>query len=364
MTGHIRQRSPGSFEIRYAVDGKRKTATVRGTKRDAEKELRRLLRQVDLGEHADAGQMTTGAWLTQWLGLVEETLAPQSHDRYETIIRCHLAPALGDVPLAKLAANHIAAAYAGLRMAPSTRRLIHRVLVAALARAVELSMIPRNPANVLRRRLPRVEATEMAVLTAEQVRRLLDAVGPGEDLHAPVLLALATGARRGECLALCWRNVNLDAGTVLISESTEKRTGQPARAKAPKNNRSRTVTLPSLAVAALRARKLAQAQELLRLGVRQDGSTLVCTRADGQVPSPVGLTIAFRRLMATLDLPNIHFHSLRHTHATQLLAAGVHPKVAQERLGHSTVALTIDLYSHVSEGMQRDAADKLDRLLG
>jgi integrase len=367
MTGHVRARSLGSFEIRYSLGvdpatGRRKTATatVKGSRKDAERELRRLLRQVDLGEHAKAGPMTTGAWLTQWLGLVEETLAPQSYLRYSSVIRCRLAPTIGDVLLAKLTPAHIAEAYAGMTMlAPRTRHLIHRVLVAALGRAVELQLLARNPAGAFRHRLPRIEATEMAVLTAEQIQLVLEAaVDTG--LHTPILLALATGARRGECLALRWRNVNLDAGTVLISESMEQRGGQ---AKAPKNNRSRTVTLPAFAVTALRARKVVQAEELLRLGVRQNGDTMVCARADGTAPSPDVTTEGFHRLAAKLGLP-VHFHSLRHSHATLLLAAGVHPKVAQERLGHSTVALTIDLYSHVSEGMQRDAADKLDKLLG
>jgi integrase len=378
MTGHVRQRSPGSWEIRYSAgpdpSGKRKTATatVRGSRKDAEKELRRLLHSVDAGAHVDPSRMTARDWFAAWLTEVRPAVAQRSHQRYEETVRLYLAPALGNVPVAKLTAAHVQRAYnawgVGGRgdgraggLSPSARRYCHKILRMALSRAVELQLITRNPCDVFRRRLPRSERREMVILSPSQSRQLLDAAGP---LYMPILLALTTGARRGEVLGLRWCNVELGdgGGLIRIVESLEQ-VGGELRSVAPKGGKVRSVTLPSFVIAELRQRKLRQAETLLRLGVSQAGDTRLCVRDDGQVPTPGGLTAAFRRLIRSIEgFPQIHFHSLRHTHATELLASGVHPKVASERLGHATIAMTLDLYSHVTESMQVDAAAKIDAI--
>ena len=378
-TGHIRERSPGSFEIRYNLGtdpatGRRKiaTATVRGSRKDAEKELRRLLRSVDTGEHVDPTRMTVRQWLTTWLGTVRQEIAPSSHHRYSIIVYQHLVPALGNLPITKLSPAHIQSFYNDLTttgrrddrpgpLAPRTRQHIHRVLSAALARAVEQQVIVRNPADVFKRRLPKVERKEMVALTSEQSAALLDATRP-TPLYLPIMLALATGMRRGEILALRWRNVDLDRGIVRATESLEQPKGG-LRFNPPKSGRARVITLPSFAADELRERKRTQAEQLLKVGIRQSGNTLVCARPDGQPTTPLGLSNMFFKFVrkgAVHDLPTLRFHDLRHTHATQLLMAGVHPRIAQERLGHSTVALTLDLYSHVTATMQEDAAAKID----
>jgi integrase len=376
-TGHIRERSPGSFELRYNLGtdpatGKRKTitATVRGWRKDAERELRRLLRSLDMGEHVDPNRITVRAWLAMWLDAVRAEVAPKTHERYGEIVNHFLVPALGNLQLSKLAPAHIQEAYNGWAsggrrdgksggLSPRTRRHIHRILSAALARAVEQQLIARNPCDVFRKRLPKVERREMAILTAEQSARLLDAVMHSH-IYWPTLIALSTGARRGEVLAIRWRNVDLDRGTVRIVESLEQ-TKTGLRFKSPKTDRARAVTVPSFAIEEMRRLKREQAESLLVLGVRQTGDTLVCARRDGAPLQPQSLTHEFPRFLSRLkDFPRVRFHDLRHSHATQLLLAGVHPKVAQERLGHSTVATTLDLYSHVTATMQEDAAGRLD----
>jgi integrase len=153
-------------------------------------------------------------------------------------------------------------------------------------------------------------------------------------------------------------NLDLDRGVVRIVESLEQTSGG-LRFKPPKSDRARAVTLPGFAVDELRRLRREQAESLLVLGVRQTGATLVCTQPNARPISPKVLTNYFARVAKRLGLP-IHFHSLRHTHATQLLLAGVHPKVAQERLGHATVAMTLDIYSHVTERLRDDAAVKID----
>jgi integrase len=376
-TGHIRQRSPDSFELRYSLrtdpaTGKRRvaTTTVRGSRKDAERELRRLLRTLDTGEHIDPNRITVKEWLASWLSAVRQEIAPKSFERYDEIVQNHLIPAFGNLQLSKLAPLHIQNVYSawavdgrrdrkGGPLSPQTRRHFHRILSAALSRAVEQQLIARNPCDVFKKRLPKVERREMTALNAEQSQQLL------EELHHtrvywPALIALTTGMRRGEILALRWRNVDLDRGNIRVVESLEQTKGG-LRAKAPKSEKARAITLPAFATDELRQLKRDQAEELLRLGVRQNGNTLVCARADGAPMQPRSLTHEFTRLVSRMtDIPRVRFHDLRHSHATQLLLAGVHPKVAQERLGHATISVTLDLYSHVTATMQEDAAAKID----
>jgi integrase len=376
-TGHIRERSSGSFELRYSLGtdpatGKRRivTATVRGTRKDAEKEMRRLLHVVDIGEHVDPTRMTVREWLTTWLTAVREEVSPKSHERYSEIVRNYLVPAIGALPITRLAPVHIQEAYTGWAsggrrdgkpggLSPQSRRHIHRVLRSALARAVEQQVIARNPADAFRKRMPKVERREMMTLSAEQSQSLLAAIRRTR-VYWPVLIALATGARRGEILALRWRNVDLDRGSLRVVESLEQ-TKAGLRFKSPKTEKARAITLPAFATDELRRLRTAQAEDLLALGVRQNGATLLCARADGEPMQPRSLTHEFTVMAARLKLnPRVRFHDLRHSHATQLLLAGVHPKIAQERLGHSTITTTLDLYSHVSETMQEDAAARID----
>jgi integrase len=181
-------------------------------------------------------------------------------------------------------------------------------------------------------------------------------------MHIPVVLAVLCGMRRGEIAALRWGGVDLGKGQVAIVESAEQ-TKAGIRYKSPKSGKGRTVALSATVVDELRQHRLRQAQELLRLGVRQNDNTFVCGREDGEPLQPNSLTIYWARLVAATSLPRVRFHDLRHAHATHMLANGVHPKVASERLGHSKVGITLDLYSHVLPGMQEDAAAKVDAAL-
>jgi integrase len=376
-TGHVRRRTPGSFELRYSLGtdpatGKRKTitTTVRGTRRDAEKELRRLLRTLDIGEHVDPTRMPVRDWLSAWLTAIKDEISPKTHERYTEIVGNFLIPELGAIPISKLAPAHIQAAYSkwatgGRRdgksggLSPLTRRYIHVILKSALARAVEQQVLARNPADVFTKRLPKVERKPMTTLSTDELERLLQST-KATRLYWPVLLAITTGMRRGEILALRWKNIDLERGVLRVVQSLEQ-TKAELRFKDTKTSRNRAITLPTFALEELRRLKLEQAEKLLALGIRQDGETLACCRADGAPLQPRSVTHLFSLLLVRLkDFPRMRFHDLRHSHATQLLADGVHPKVAQERLGHSTVSTTLDLYSHVTTTMQADAAARFD----
>jgi integrase len=351
MTGHIRPRGNG-FELRYRVPlptgGTRlKTETVKcGTKREAQKVLRERLTAIDKGQLISETNLTVDQWLASWLDGVRPSLAPRSYDRYFAIVQDYLVPAFRGIRLDRLAPVHIRDAYAkwayeGRRdgkpggLSASTRRYLHTIFRAALQDAVEMEAIARNPADVLTKKLPKRERREITVLDHEQSRILLEQAGP---LFVPILLAQATGARRGEILGLRWKNIDLNRGAIAIVEALEQ-TKDRVRVKSPKGDKTRTVTLPADAIAELSRIKREQAEALLRLGIRQTGETRVCTRADGSTLTPWILTRAYAPL---------------------LLEAGVHPKIAQERLGHSSINMTLDLYSHVSAAMQEDAATKID----
>lgn len=377
--GHIRRRGP-RWEVRVSAGtdpatGKRRivTATVPGTRRDAEKELRRRLKALDDGTPITPDKLTFGAWLNKWLALARPEVSPMTHKTYALAAQHYIEPHLGHIPLGKLSPVAIQEFYAKLAedgarvhgrpglLAPSTRRQVARILTVALNRAVETEMIARNPAIVLRRRTPKLERREPQVLTPAQSRALLDAAR-GDPLYPAILIAMATGCRRGEIAALRWSSIDVEKGEVAItSAAIEPRKGEVVIAS-PKGRKARRITLPATALAELRVWRTEQAEHLLRLGIRQTPDTFVCTRADGVTPSPSMLGTGFRRLAARLGFP-VHLHTLRHGHATHLLLAGVHPKVAQERLGHASVSLTLDVYSHVVERLRDDAAEKIDAII-
>ena len=381
-SGHIRSRSPGSWEIRYSLGvdqrtGKRRTATTtaRGSRKDAEKELRRLLRTVDEASHVDPSRTNVRQWLSEWLDAVADEVSPKTHERYAQIVNNFLAPELGNVVLTKLAPMHISGAYTKWQtegrldgrpggLAPRTRRHIHRILRSALARAVEQHRIPTNPADAFRHRLPKVERREMRTLTAEQSGRLLESI-KRRRLYWPCMVALSTGMRRGEILALRWKNVDLEHGVIRVVESLEQTKKLGLRFKSTKTEKAHAITLPKFAISELRRLRKEQAERLLLLGIRQTGETLVIGRVDGEPLAPNVLTQKFALAVKCLkDIPPVRFHDLRHSHATQLLLAGVHPKVCQERLGHAAISTTLDLYSHVTATMQEDAAQRMDEVLG
>ena len=310
--------------------------------------------------------------MERWLEHARSQVSPKTFERYCGVVRGNILPALGAVPITKLQPAQISEMYAkalhgGRRdgksggLSPASVLYMHRILKAALAVAVsEWRLLPWNPADPIK--APKVKRRAMRALNATETAALLEAVRPYR-LFIPVLLAVTSGLRRGEICALRWRSVDLSKAAQLAVVSSTEQTKAGIREKEPKSGRARTVSLTALAVEELRRHKIRQAEELLQLGLRQSDDMYVVAQADGHPLKPNSLTHEFVRFIAGTDLPKVRFHDLRHSHATQLLASGIHPKIAQERLGHATVAITLDLYSHVLPGMQADAASRVDEAL-
>ena len=229
------------------------------------------------------------------------------------------------------------------------------MLNVALKRARVLNLIPRNPVEDVSR--PTVPDREIQTLNDRQVATLLTAI-EGTRLYEPVFLALTTGLRRGEILGLRWGDLDLSRGTVTVQQSLEQ-TKAGLWFKSPKTRKGRrTVTLPGIAVAVLQEHRRRQAEEHMALGLGKPKT--VFTDVEGAPWPPDKLSRQFGNLVRKAGIGPTTFHGLQHTHLTNLLREGVHPKVASERAGHSSVATTLDLYSHAAENLQREAAEKVD----
>lgn len=229
-------------------------------------------------------------------------------------------------------------------------------MLTAMEEALKWDLVKKNPVAITRP--PKTERVAMTAYGARETADMLEALRPTR-MFIPALLAALCGLRRGEILALRWRHVDLKNAVLSIVESAEQ-VGTGVRYKETKSGRARTVALSSTVLEELRRHKAAQAEEQLKLGIRPDKDSFVVAQADSSPLKPISLTHEWTRQIGKTTLPQIRFHDLRHSHATQLLAAGVHPKIASERLGHSTVGITLDLYSHVMPGMQANAAEQVD----
>jgi integrase len=229
----------------------------------------------------------------------------------------------------------------------------------ALDQAVRWELLTRNPADAVDP--PKVERKTLQTYDLTQTADIIEAFRGGA-IFVPVLLAALCGLRRGEICALRWKNVDLDGAQMSIVESLEQ-TKAGLRFKSPKSGKGRTVALSQTVVAELRAYRAKRAKEMLRLGAGLSDDDLVIAHADGSQITPIYVSVNWSQSIAKTPLARLRFHDLRHAHATHMLANGVHPKVASERLGHSKIGITLDLYSHVIPGMQADAVAAVDDAL-
>jgi integrase len=331
------------------------------TEKAAKKAERQLLAAKDAGTYVPPSRLTVGEFLDQWLTGIKDGLAPRTWETYRGWVNNHLKREVGSIPLTKLTADEIRAAYGRLLdggrhkgeggLSRQSVLHCHRVLKEALKQAVLDNRIVRNPADGVKP--PKVERPEMTALDEGQTAALLDAA-EGTALHVPVVLAACTGMRLGEILGLRWEDVDLQGGTLSVRQAVQQTREKGVCFKQPKTAKSRrTVALPSLVVQVLRSHR------------EQTGRVagLVVCHEEGSPLSPTAFTKRFAALLKREGLPHVRFHDLRHSHATQLLRQGVNVKVVSERLGHSTISITLDTYSHVLPGMQEDAARGFDAAL-
>src|SRR6516162_2288634 len=374
MKGHVRERGKGNWyavlSMRDPQTGKRKVRFISlpnaNGKRDAQQALARIVTEINSGTYAEPDKTTLAQVLERWLAHIKTQVTPRTYGGYAERVRNNIIPALGATRLIKLLPEQISEAYSKALtsgrcdgkggLSPQTVKHIHVVLKQALAQARVWRAISHNPADLVKP--PKLARGEMQTVNTDQTAAMIEAAR-GTPIFIPILLGVLCGMRRGEICALRWRSIDLDAGRLSVVASARPGRGAIVE-KETKGGRGRAVTLPPMVVTELRRHRTEQAQRLLRLGVRLTDDHHVLTREDGTPAWPGWLTRNFREFMHRHRLPRIRLHDLRHSHATHLLAAGVHPKIAQERLGHSSISITLDTYSHVLPGMQDDAVAKVD----
>jgi integrase len=356
MTGHIRRRGKQSWELKLDIGndpatGKRRIRyhSFKGTKREASIELARLVSANAKGEYVDPSKLTVSEFVQRWLrDWAEANTSNKTITRYEQLLRKHVCSALGNLPIQKLRASHLQERYAALArggLADRTRLHVHRVIHRMLRHATQWGVVHQNVATLVD--APTVAAKEVNALSAADVRAVLERLR-GRSLFPIASLALATGMRRGELLGLRWQDVDLDGAKVRVERSLEQTTRGGLVFKAPKTRHGRrAITLPPSSVAELRAHWRAQQEQRLALGLgKAPDDAPVFATWDGSVRSPNGFTKEWSLAMSKAGLA-ITFHSLRHTHASTLIAAGLDVLTISRRLGHGSPTITLAVYGHL-----------------
>lgn len=381
MRGSVVKRGAGySVVIELSPDpatGKRRQKWHSGyaTKKEAERARTKLLGQVDDGAYVEHSRQTVAEYMADWLPAIEATVKPATFYSYARNVRLHVIPNVGRVRLSQLDAGALNALYAKLLeggradgrggLSPRSVHYVHTILHRAMKDAVRWGRLVRNPVDAADppKKKAQAEKPEMVTWSADELAQFLGHAADVGSRHYPAWHLLAsTGLRRGEALGLRWSDVDLDAGRAQIRQTviTVNHVVQVGTPKTAKGRRS--IALDRDTVQVLRDHRRRQAEHRLQMGAGWTDYGLLFTKVDGSPLHPELFSREFDRRVESWGLPWMRLHDLRHTWATLALQAGVHPKVVSERLGHSTIAITLDTYSHVTPAMQSDAAETVAAL--
>jgi integrase len=354
--GTITRRKDGRWEARYyvpTVNGTNRKTLYGKTQAEVRDKLTKALSDRIDGIVYDDENMTVGEYLDVWLkGSVYGSVRQSTYDRDTNLVNNHIKPVLGGLKLKKLNSVHIQSFYRDRLdkgLSASTVHKMHDILRRGLAQATKWHLVQRNVADTVKP--PKPAQKEICALSAAETRRLLEAAS-GDRLEALYVLAVHTGMRQGELLALRWQDVDMESAVVSVRRTLTRSGGRVAFGE-PKTKKSRrSIRLTPQAVEALRSHLERQLRDMEILGDRYQDLGLIFTTDTGGLINPSNLRQrSFAPLLKRAGLPHMRFHDLRHTCATLLLSRGVHPKFVQELLGHATIAITLDTYSHVMPNM-------------
>ncbi|MEH7275086.1 tyrosine-type recombinase/integrase, partial [Neobacillus vireti] len=350
----------------------RKQKKKRGfkTKKEAEKYLSEQLNAVDKGTYFEPKDITFGEYLDYWLeNYAKPNTAVRTLENYYYMITQHLKPSLGSIKIAKLHPSHLQEYYSqklvngkkdGLGLSAQSVKHHHRLIHKALKDAVKWQFLVRNVAQAVTP--PKIKKIEMQIWDNIQVKTFLNAAR--SSVYYPIYLtAIYTGMRRGEILGVRWQDVDFDNNIIYVRQSLQEVKKVGLTFKEPKSGKSRSITItPSLKKELEKIyQQLIENKSLF--GKEYNDLDLVFAQKNGKPIQPTELARNYRKMVDSSGLPYIRFHDLRHTHATLLLKQGIHPKVVSERLGHSTIGITMDTYTHVLPNMQKEAAHQFEQLL-
>ena len=372
MTGQIIKRGENTWYIRIFLgrdaNGKRKyfNKTIHGTKKEAQKYLTAKTREKDLGVFVEPALMPLNEFLNRWLEeIAVNKLRARTFENYESLLNCHVRKILGAKRLSDIQAYEVQKLYNDMKKAkysPKTIRHVHNVLSSAFKQAVRWKMLMQNPCEFSE--LPRMEKVEMMYFTPKETAKFLEAAK--DDKFFPAfLLAIETGMRPEEYLGLQWKDVNFENKSLSVRRALVVKKGGGFIFTEPKTKKSRrSIPISNTLIKTLKAHRRKQLEERLKLGANYQTFDLVFASEIG-TPLLHGnlLRRHFKPIRDKAKLPKIRLYDLRHTTATLLLSAGENPKVVSERLGHASIVLTLDTYSHVLPSMQKAATNKMEKLM-
>ncbi|MFC1938080.1 tyrosine-type recombinase/integrase [Chloroflexota bacterium] len=344
---------------------KQQWITIKGTKKDAEKKLAELLHQLDNGTFIKPGKTTVADYLNKWLkNYCLANLSPRTIEGYENIVRRHLIPTLGQIHLTQLKPEHIQAMYSQKLVAGfshRTVRYIHTTLRKSLHDAVKLGMLLRNPADAVDP--PKVQRREMRAMSEYDIHIFLE-YAKLTPYYSLFYVALFTGMRRSELLALRWCDIDLILCQLSVTRALHQLQDGSQVIRQPKTAKGRRlISLSPSTVTVLEKHRKRQEQLKQNIGSTLKEDDLVFCHEDGTPLLPNTVSHAWTKLANRVGLKGIRLHDARHTHASLMLKQGIHPKIVQERLGHASIQITLDTYSHVAPGLQQAAANRFDDIV-
>ena len=379
MRGHIRQRSPGHWAIILDLhkDGarKRKWHSFKGTKREAQAECARLITTMKEGSYVETNKLTVGQYLLDRLTQWEATnkIGHKTAERYRELINNQIIPHLGAKQLQKLKAFDIERWHNTLLASGrkdgaggiSARTIghAHRVLSKALKEAARFDFVVKNVAST--EKPPKVDREDEVQIVAEQrLKELLDKL-KDRAIYPKAVLSLFAGLRRGELLALRWCHIDLDRKVLHVREALEETRTHGVLVKTPKSKAGRRdITLPNIVVETLGEHRKAQLEQRFRLGQgKLNDDDLLFPTLDGALPSPRAFSAEWADVAASIGMPEVTFHALGHTHASQLIDAGVDVVTIAKRLGHSGPSITLSVYAHLFRDNDARAATAINDAL-
>ena len=358
--GSLTLRKDGLWAARVSHEGKR-IAAYGHTKEEARKKLHELITKQDQGLQLVTSSMLLREYLAQWLVGVKNSKRLSTYDGYEIMVRVHIIPRLGHIKLGKLGPEHISKTWETMLKEGKSASVVehaHLRLSKALNDAVKRLLIHHNPCQNVS--APKADKRELHPPDAQAIHRLLE-TARDTDYYELLHTAFYTGLRRNEALALRWRDVDLNEATISVGRSLYRAKGGQSFYQAPKTAKGRRlVSLTPSSVLVLRALRERQETDGLLQGFVVSDDSLVFRYRNGNPMLPRAVSGAFKKLVHRAGLEDYRFHDTRHAHATLMLRQGVHPKIVQERLGHAKVGTTLDIYSHVTPGLQQAAALRFD----
>jgi integrase len=361
--GSIYQRKDGRWAASLTLEGSKRKTFYGKTRKEAYEKLKKAQHEHQHGLLSTGPKQTIKQYLEYWLEEVHKsTVKPATYIKYRSLLDRHVLPHLGYLQLQKLGQEHVQSLYSLKQkegLSAKTIRLVHGILHKALDDAVRWGRLNRNVCDLVSQ--PRPVRYEIQPLTAAQVQKLLECAKGQQRLDGILTVALATGARQGEILALRWQDVDLEQRTLQIRRTVARLQRFGYVETEPKTLKGiRQIVLPEIAIDVLRRQRIYQNEARLKAGINWQDRDLVFSNKYGGYLDASKILLKFKAILKMAGLPDIRFHDLRHTAATILLEKNVHPKVVQERLGHSRISMTMDTYSHVLPSLQQEATDKLN----